>query len=117
MTFLEKIELIRRVDALIRRKGTGTAEELADRLGISTRCLFYLINMMKGMGGPIVYNQERRSYEYEYECKIILNYIDASKVIGGNNNNFTNIFDTAKILQWEDLQVERDILRTLGLRR
>ena len=105
MTFLEKIELIRRVDALIRRKGTGTAEELAERLGISRRCVFDIINMMKGMGGPIVYNQERKTYEYEYECKLFLKYVDPDKIIGGKSKNISIIYDSAGFLHCEDVNL------------
>jgi len=105
MTFLEKIELIRRVDKLIRRKGTGTAEELAERLAISRRCVFDVINMMKEMGGPIVYNQERKTYEYERECKLFLNYVDPDKIIGGNNKNISNIYDSAEFLHCDKVNL------------
>lgn len=64
MNLLDKIELIERVDSLIMRKGTGTPSSLADRLGVSSRTIYYLINMMKELGAPIYYCKIRSSYCY-----------------------------------------------------
>ncbi|MEM1121159.1 MAG: hypothetical protein AAGJ18_11975 [Bacteroidota bacterium] len=56
-----------RVDALIRRKATGTPEQLARRLELSERRVYQIINLMKALGGPIFFDRERNSYCYEYE--------------------------------------------------
>ncbi len=45
MTFLEKIQIINRIDSLIRRKSTGNANELANKLGVSRRCVYNLIGL------------------------------------------------------------------------
>lgn len=65
MKLIEKIELIKRLDRLIRYKATGTPTQLSQRLKISKRSIHYLIEAMKEMGAPIYYNKDRQSYCYE----------------------------------------------------
>lgn len=67
MNVISKIKLIERADGLIRRKATGSPDDLSDRLGISTRNIFNLINLMKEMGAPIYFCKNRNSYCYEEE--------------------------------------------------
>jgi len=87
MTLMEKIRIIERTDALIRRKGTGTPKELARRLNISERYVYQLINLMKEMGAPIYYNNDRRSYCYEYEVEFSIGFTqkqqELNKIKGG----------------------------------
>jgi predicted DNA-binding transcriptional regulator YafY len=63
----ESFKRIERIDQLIRIKGTGTAEQLAEKLGISRRSVFNLLNEMKEKGAPIKYDQYRGSYYYDEE--------------------------------------------------
>lgn len=56
MSFFEKLSLIERVDQLIRLKATGTADDLAKKLGISRRYVYLIIDMMKSMDAPIIYD-------------------------------------------------------------
>lgn len=58
---------IERIDHLIRIKGTGTATELAGKLGISRRSVYNLLNEMKEMGAPIEFDQFRGTYYYNEE--------------------------------------------------
>jgi len=79
--------MIERIDALIRRKATGTPKELAYRLGISERGLFNTLKLMKEMGGPINYNASRESYVYEYEVIFSIGFCQSNfnqlKFVGG----------------------------------
>ncbi len=84
MKFFEKLQVIERVDSLIKRKGTGTAEDLANKLGVSRRCVFDIIDVMKRMDAPIVYNTRRKSYEYEKPCKLMIGFVESQKIKGGN---------------------------------
>lgn len=63
----ESFNRIERIDHLIRIKGTGTASELAEKLGISRRSIFNLLNEMKEKGAPIKFDQFRGSYYYDEE--------------------------------------------------
>ena len=83
MTFFEKITILERVDSLIRRKSTGSASELAKRLGISRRS---------------VYDNCRKSFVYEYECELSIGFVAKDKVFGGTSNIFKNYFWSASFL-------------------
>ena len=61
----ESFKRIERIDQLIRIKGTGTAEKLAEKLGISRRSVYNLLNEMKEKGAPIKFDQFRGSYYYD----------------------------------------------------
>ena len=86
MTFLEKIQIIERIDQLIRMKATGSPNELAERLNVSKRCVFYILNIMKNMDAPIVYCNNRRSYYYEYKCELNIGFSQARLARGGKNS-------------------------------
>ena len=116
MTFLEKLQVIERVDGLIRRKATGTADDLAAKIEVSRRCVYDIINVMKNMGAPIEYCTTRQSYYYEYECELMIGFME--KVRGGKNKNSELFFDSAIFLHNPLIPLQhnhdyRDILRTL----
>ena len=67
MNFIDRLQLIERVDALIKRKGTGSPSQLALRLGISERSVYAVILSMKELGAPIYYDHYRMSYCYSHE--------------------------------------------------
>ncbi|MCG8329561.1 MAG: HTH domain-containing protein [Chitinophagales bacterium] len=64
MKLLQQLLLLERIDCLIRRKATGSPEQLARRLNVSLRHTYRLINELKQMGFPIKYNRQRSTYEY-----------------------------------------------------
>lgn len=63
----ESFKRIERIDQLIRIRGTGTATELAEKLGISRKSVYNLLNEMKDRGAPIKFDQFRGSYYYDEE--------------------------------------------------
>lgn len=72
MNFIAQIQMIRRLDALIRRKGTGTPEELASRLEISRATVFRHLDDLKTLGAPLKFSRDRQSYYYEEEFELRL---------------------------------------------
>jgi len=74
MTFLEKLDALKRLDQLIRLNATGTPHKLAIKLDISRRSVFDLINLMKAMNAPIEYCNYSQSYYYKYECELVINF-------------------------------------------
>lgn len=88
MTLEEKLNMIERIDGLIRRKATGTPAELARKLDQSERFVYQLIKLMKNMNAPIYYCYEKRSYCYEYEVEFSVGFVKKqpgiSKIRGGN---------------------------------
>jgi len=75
MNLIEKLQQIERVDALIRRKSTGSPASLAASLNTSKRCVYDLIKRMKQMGAPIYFCQEHNSYCYEEDVEFSIGFI------------------------------------------
>ena len=72
MRFLEQLNKLKRIHLLIKRKGTGTPEKLAERLNSSRASIFRDIETLKKLGAPIKYDRDRPGYYYEdegYEVK------------------------------------------------
>lgn len=92
MALYNYLNRIERLDALIRQKRTGSPKELADKLGISERWLYILMDELKTeLGCPIRYSRRRRSYIYEKPGKITIGFTSEleswqmKKVSGGEN--------------------------------
>jgi len=61
----KQIELIARIDQLIRLQATGTPLELASRLHVSKAKLYRIIDIMKAFNAPITYDFSVQSFVYE----------------------------------------------------
>ncbi len=88
MRFIEKIEVIQRMDGLIRRRATGSARDLASRLNICKSTVYEIIEVMKMMGAEIDYCPKQKSYFYTQEKVLSIGFVDQNKVKGGNNFHF-----------------------------
>ncbi|MEL6971289.1 MAG: helix-turn-helix domain-containing protein [Bacteroidota bacterium] len=89
MTYVERLYLLDRLHRLIRRKGTGTPGELANRLEVSKRTVFNHLNILRELGANICYCNERCSYFYESD--IVFNFIptiDTDQIKGGQAGRF-----------------------------
>lgn len=83
MRFIEKTMLIERLDQLIRLKSTGSARDLADRVGVSKSTIYDIIEVMKSMGAEIDYCPHRKSYYYTQEKILAIGFVDSKKIKGG----------------------------------
>ena len=93
MTMLDQLALMIRLDELIDRKGTGTADELADRLDICRRSVFNYFNKLRYYGAEIKFCYEKNSFVYVDNQRPLLPVIpkqNANKLRGGNI--FSNFF-------------------------
>ncbi len=61
---IKHIEIMERMDQLIRLQATGTPEDFASRLGISKTTLYRTIGVMKKLNAPIEYDNARVSFVY-----------------------------------------------------
>ena len=61
---IKHIELIERIDQLIRLQATGTPLELASKLEVSKTKLYRIIRTMKLLNAPIEYNIALQSFVY-----------------------------------------------------
>jgi predicted DNA-binding transcriptional regulator YafY len=50
---------------LIRKKATGSPQDLARKLSVSQRTVFAYISILKGQGACIKFSKYRQSYYYE----------------------------------------------------
>ena len=95
MTFIEKLNLIERIDQLIRMKATGTADELGEKLRISRRNVYMIIDLMKSMDAPILYDITKKTFYYEYDCELSIGFIEKQKIKGGEKK-YLNFFMECK---------------------
>ncbi|SIO41646.1 HTH domain-containing protein [Chitinophaga niabensis] len=63
----DTLQRLERIDRLIQTKATGTPTKLASRIGISERCVYKYLNLMKDFGAPIKFDNGRQSYYYDEE--------------------------------------------------
>ncbi|MEM1324643.1 MAG: hypothetical protein AAGI23_01755 [Bacteroidota bacterium] len=67
MKVINQLKTLSRVDGLIRRKATGTATQLANRLQVSHRTATRLLEELRWLDAPIQYCSKRRTYYYNSE--------------------------------------------------
>ena len=74
--FIKQMELLERIDQLIRLKATGRPKNLAERLQVSEATVFRTIETMKAMNAPICFDIARQSYIYteatQFQCGFFL---------------------------------------------
>lgn len=68
--FLETLHQLERLDQLIRLKTTGTPGALANRLGISERTVYHLLEGLKSLGAEIRFCRSSGSYCYENHFRL-----------------------------------------------
>jgi predicted DNA-binding transcriptional regulator YafY len=71
MSGMKYISRLERIDQLIRQERTGNAPAFANRLEISVRQLYNLIDELKDLGLPIEYCRTRQTFYYRVHCRII----------------------------------------------
>ena len=63
---MDTLQIFERIDQLIRRlNDKGLPILLAQRLNISERSIYNLIDRIKAMGAPIFYHKRRQSYGFK----------------------------------------------------
>lgn len=55
------------IDRLLRKKSTGTREELAEKIGVSVRSLYRYRDCLERFGAVIAFDTQLQSYYYEKE--------------------------------------------------
>lgn len=87
---IKHIQLIERIDNLIRLQATGSPDKLASRLGISRAKVYRLIDTMKELNAPVAYDLAKQSFIYTKTVRFNfgfteneLNYREAKSINGG----------------------------------
>ncbi|MBT1689703.1 helix-turn-helix domain-containing protein [Dawidia soli] len=63
MNFTEQLKRLKRVDYYI-HTGTGTADFIASKMGISRRTFFNDLQKLRDMGAEIDFDKSRKCYRY-----------------------------------------------------
>ena len=74
MKAIDILQRLEQMDQLIRLKATGNPREFASRLGISQSMMYNNLDLLRSLGGPVLYNKVAASYEYEYPVALQLGY-------------------------------------------
>lgn len=86
---IKNLERLQRLHLLIEQEATGTPKELASRMHISERLVYYLIDQFKEYEASICYDRGRRTYYYcdDFQFKVSISV----SII--NNNRRTEVFE------------------------
>jgi biotin operon repressor len=82
MSLLKSIDRLKKLDSLIKKEFTGTAEEFAEKIGISRSMLMINLDEMREMGAQIKFNPIRKTYYYEQRFDLLIG--NMVQVKGGN---------------------------------
>jgi len=80
MSTLEQLQIIARMDKLIRREATGCPQKFAARLGISMRSLYNYLGLIRDIGAPVDYSKSGRSYRYLRDGKLVIGFRDKEDI-------------------------------------
>jgi hypothetical protein len=82
------IHRLRRLDHLIRQKGTGSPASLARKIGISERSLFDYLKLMKDMGAPVTYSRDAGSYYYKEHGSFHIAFLDYKPLLEPDTRHY-----------------------------
>jgi predicted DNA-binding transcriptional regulator YafY len=68
------LSLLLELDQFIRRKGTGSPPEFAQKMGISERSLYEYLKVLKELGAPIRFSRQDHSYYYEIDGQFYISF-------------------------------------------
>lgn len=71
---LEQFDRVRNIDRLIRLHNTGNADEFAQKLNISRRQIYNILEEFKSLGLCISYNRSQRSFVYDRPYQIDISF-------------------------------------------
>ncbi len=74
MKNIKHIERLQRLHNLIKMESTGSPSEVAIRLGISERTVYYLIEQLKDYDAKIGYDRSRKTYFYKDDFVLEVNF-------------------------------------------
>jgi predicted transcriptional regulator len=70
MSFIEQLEALERLHLLIKRKATGTPQELSQLFNVSYSTIKNLLKILRHKGLPIFYCRHQQTYYYEDEVEV-----------------------------------------------
>jgi transcriptional antiterminator len=88
MKTLKNLERMQQLHALIEKECTGSPTELADKLKISERSIYLLLEQLRDFDAQVAYNRSRKTYYYKEEFQLAIG-ISVSVI---NQNGTTDLF-------------------------
>nr|WP_321354503.1 hypothetical protein [uncultured Draconibacterium sp.] len=90
MSFLEQLERLEHMHQLIKMRATGTPKEFADKIRVSERTIYELLNIARDLGADIEFNRYYHSYIYQQPMTFHtgFSYSESIKIAGGAGKNF-----------------------------
>ena len=73
MNNLKQLERLKKIHKMINSENTGSPAELAKRLHISVRQTYLLIEMLREMDAPILFNRRTKTYYYSKDYELTIN--------------------------------------------
>lgn len=74
MDFQRYIDRLSYMDDLIRKRRTGVPSEFAEKLNLSRSTLMEYLEILRQLGGPILYDRIRQTYYYSTPCRLVLGF-------------------------------------------
>ena len=71
MKNLKQLERLRKIHRMIKLENTGTPSELAEKLHISTRLTYLLLEQLREFDAPLCFNRRTRTYYYKNDFELI----------------------------------------------
>ena len=73
MKTLKQLERLRKAHKLIQQQHTGTPAEFANKLHISERQLYNILERLKEIDAPLLYNRKTNTYYYQHDFDLLVN--------------------------------------------
>ncbi len=72
MKNLKQLERLRKIHQLIKLENTGTPKELAKKLHISERQTYLVLEQLKEMDAPVMFNRRTATYYYKHNYELTI---------------------------------------------
>lgn len=94
MSCLEKINILKRLHAKIKRQEKGSIDEFAERLNISRKCFYGYISDLENMGAVVKYSRQTKCFKYlnefDFKLEVVFSELEddeIKRIYGGTQNN------------------------------
>lgn len=101
------------LDALIRKRATGTPKELAKRLGLTERAWYKLRDeLINDLGLPLAYDSQRKTYYYTEEGQLVFQFMrkldtnQMEKLEGGRGLQMSHYPINFDVIRFTALEVQ-----------
>ncbi|MBL4746442.1 MAG: DNA-binding protein [Flavobacteriaceae bacterium] len=86
MKTIKQLERLRKTHELIKQENTGSPQEFANKLNISERQFYNILDYLKEIDAPIEYNKKTETYYYTSSFDLLVN-ISVQVLIGDEVRN------------------------------